>query len=76
MTPTQNDTKQDSTTEAAQTENGVHVENNETGPDYSIDPENEVTGAKLILIHIGICLCTFLIGLVKISDLKNSYSSC
>jgi len=33
--------------------------------EYSIDPENEVTGVKLFLIHIGICLCTFLIGLVK-----------
>ena len=33
--------------------------------EYSIDPENEVTGAKLLLIHIGICLCTFLIGLVS-----------
>lgn len=28
-----------------------------------IDPENEVTGVKLLLIHIAICLCTFLIGL-------------
>lgn len=32
--------------------------------DATIDPENEVTGIKLLLIHIGICLCTFLIGLV------------
>lgn len=30
-----------------------------------IDPENEVTGVKLLLIHIAICLCTFLIGLVS-----------
>ncbi|KAI1420133.1 MFS general substrate transporter [Xylaria sp. FL1777] len=28
-----------------------------------IDPENEVIGVKLLLIHIAICLCTFLIGL-------------
>ncbi|KAI0466914.1 major facilitator superfamily domain-containing protein [Xylaria cf. heliscus] len=28
-----------------------------------IDPENEVTGVKLLLIFIAICLCTFLIGL-------------
>ena len=34
--------------------------------EYSIDPENEVTGVKLLLIHIGICLCTFLIGLVSL----------
>ncbi|RWA10590.1 hypothetical protein EKO27_g4512 [Xylaria grammica] len=31
--------------------------------DDDIDPENEVTGVKLLLIHIAICLCTFLIGL-------------
>ncbi|KAH4161849.1 hypothetical protein HBI04_127330 [Parastagonospora nodorum] len=31
--------------------------------DATIDPENEVTGIKLLLIHIGICLCTFLVGL-------------
>ncbi|KAI1345531.1 major facilitator superfamily domain-containing protein [Xylaria sp. FL0043] len=28
-----------------------------------IDPENEVQGTKLILIHLSICLCTFLVGL-------------
>jgi hypothetical protein len=33
--------------------------------DTSIDPQNEVTGAKLLLIHAGLCLCTFLIGLVR-----------
>ncbi|KAI1114207.1 major facilitator superfamily domain-containing protein [Nemania sp. NC0429] len=33
------------------------------GPDTSIDPENEVQGFKLILIHIALCLCTFLVGL-------------
>ncbi|PVH97412.1 MFS general substrate transporter [Periconia macrospinosa] len=31
--------------------------------DSSIDPQNEVTGTKLLLIHTGICLCTFLVGL-------------
>ncbi|KAF1940885.1 MFS general substrate transporter [Clathrospora elynae] len=31
--------------------------------DTSIDPGNEVTGVKLLLVHIGICLCTFLVGL-------------
>lgn len=29
-----------------------------------IDPANEVQGTKLILIHLSICLCTFLVGLV------------
>ncbi|KAJ8133036.1 hypothetical protein O1611_g589 [Lasiodiplodia mahajangana] len=28
-----------------------------------IDPENEVTGLKLLLIHIALCLSTFLVGL-------------
>ncbi|RDA91790.1 hypothetical protein CP533_2822, partial [Ophiocordyceps camponoti-saundersi (nom. inval.)] len=28
-----------------------------------IDPGNEVRGVKLMLIHIAICLCTFLVGL-------------
>ena len=36
-------------------------------PEMDIDPENEVTGIKLLLIHTGICLCTFLIGLVSCS---------
>ncbi|PQE28116.1 Major facilitator superfamily domain general substrate transporter protein [Rutstroemia sp. NJR-2017a BBW] len=31
--------------------------------DQSIDSENEVTGIKLILIHAGICMCTFIVGL-------------
>ena len=29
-----------------------------------IDPENEVTGVRLLVVHIGVCLCTFLVGLV------------
>jgi ABC-type Fe3+ transport system permease subunit len=32
-----------------------------------IDPANEVQGTRLILIHIAICLCTFLVGLVCVS---------
>ncbi|KAK7733716.1 hypothetical protein SLS53_008183 [Cytospora paraplurivora] len=28
-----------------------------------IDPANEVQGTKLVLIHLSICLCTFLVGL-------------
>ena len=28
-----------------------------------IDPANEVQGAKLVVIHLTICLCTFLVGL-------------
>lgn len=30
-----------------------------------IDPDNEVKGPKLLLLHIGLCLCTFLVGLVE-----------
>lgn len=33
--------------------------------EMDIDPENEVKGIRLLLIHTGICLCTFLIGLVS-----------
>jgi hypothetical protein len=36
--------------------------------DATIDPENEVTGIKLLLIYIGICLCTFLVGLVSVIE--------
>ena len=41
-------------------------------PEMDIDPENEVKGIKLILIHTGICLCTFLIGLVGYSSNNSS----
>jgi len=34
-----------------------------------IDPENEVNGLKLYLIHSVICLCTFLVGLVSYTGL-------
>lgn len=34
-------------------------------PEMDIDPENEVKGISLLLIHTGICLCTFLVGLVS-----------
>lgn len=30
-----------------------------------VDPENEIQGIKLVLIHTAICLCTFLVGLVS-----------
>lgn len=30
-----------------------------------IDPLNEVQGIKILLIHIAICLSTFLVGLVR-----------
>lgn len=34
----------------------------------SIDPENEIVGARLLLIHIGTTLATFLAGLVGTPD--------
>lgn len=37
-----------------------------------IDPENEVQGIKLLLIHIAVCLCTFLVGLVSTTFLNIS----
>lgn len=40
-----------------------NTEGNAAGMD--IDPENEITGIKLLFIHTGICLCTFLVGLVS-----------
>ena len=40
---------------------------NKEPPEMDIDPENEVKGVKLLLIHTGICLCTFLIGLVSLA---------
>jgi hypothetical protein len=33
--------------------------------DDSIDPENEIVGIRLLLIHIGITLSSFLAGLVN-----------
>lgn len=35
-----------------------------------IDPANEVQGVKLVVIHLSICLCTFLIGLVSAQGFK------
>ncbi|ETS76587.1 hypothetical protein PFICI_11974 [Pestalotiopsis fici W106-1] len=35
----------------------------ETPINEDIDPRNEVQGVKLILIHLAICLCTFIVGL-------------
>ncbi|KAI1183938.1 MFS general substrate transporter [Nemania serpens] len=35
----------------------------ETSITGDIDPANEIQGLKLILIHLSICLCTFLVGL-------------
>lgn len=41
------------------------LEHQENNTNQDIDPENEVKGLKLVLIHISICLCTFLVGLVS-----------
>ena len=45
--------------------NNTAEEELEKAPEYDIDPENEVTGVKLLIVHTGICLCTFLVGLVS-----------
>lgn len=47
--------------EKAQTERNA----SDIQEDASIDAENEVQGLKLILIHTAICICTFLVGLVR-----------
>ncbi|KAM0798243.1 major facilitator superfamily domain-containing protein [Usnea florida] len=61
------DTKHDETKDNTQFESpqGHDSSNviNEEPPEMDIDPENEVKGIKLLLIHTGICLCTFLVGL-------------
>ena len=63
------ETKQDDTNDNTQLESPRgHVSSNGTKkkpPEMDIDPENEVKGIKLLLIHTGICLCTFLVGLVS-----------
>ena len=33
--------------------------------DDSIDPENEIVGTRLLLIHFGVTLSSFLAGLVR-----------
>ena len=40
--------------------------------DGSIDPENEVTGIRLIVLHTGLCLCTLLVGLVSCERVSSS----
>lgn len=35
-------------------------------PEATVDPANEYKGTKLLLIHIAICLCNFLVGLVRV----------
>ena len=32
----------------------------------AIDVENEITGANLLILHTGLCLCTLLVGLVRL----------
>ena len=63
------ESKQDDTERDTQLElprgNDSSNRTEEGPPEMDIDPENEVKGIKLLLIHTGICLCTFLIGLVS-----------
>ena len=37
----------------------------DSAQETSIDPENEITGTRLLLLHIGLCLTTFITGLVS-----------
>ncbi|KAI0386712.1 hypothetical protein F5Y04DRAFT_275163 [Hypomontagnella monticulosa] len=50
-------------------QNDVDSKDSEAGvlEEQSIDPENEVKGTELILLHIAVCLCNFLVGLMHSS---------
>lgn len=43
--------------------NGTNNSQTMTAADISIDSRNEVTGLKLLVLHTGLCFCTFLVGL-------------
>ena len=54
---------------------GVYGSGTEAAKDNSIDPRDEVTGWKLLILHTGLCLCTFLVGLVCYTSQKRYCSS-
>ena len=64
MEAKQDDTKDNTHLESPQANVSSNSTQNEP-LEMDIDPENEVKGMKLLLIHTGICLCTFLVGLVS-----------
>ncbi|KAH9884989.1 MFS general substrate transporter [Xylariomycetidae sp. FL2044] len=51
------------TSNTDQEKHGDHPGPDTDGISQDIDPANEVTGVKLVVIHVAICLCTFLVGL-------------
>ncbi|OTA98605.1 hypothetical protein M426DRAFT_17239 [Hypoxylon sp. CI-4A] len=55
--------KEDLTLEKKEAPTTQAVTETENDINDDIDPENEVQGVKLLLIHISLCLCTFLVGL-------------
>ena len=62
------DTAANLQTQQSQEKHNYYDTKTENGGEWSqmdIDPEDEVTGAKLYTIHVGICLCIFLVGLVR-----------
>lgn len=64
MSATSDDMLNKATEEKAidtETRNDERPDANDISED--IDPENEVTGPKLYLIHFAICLCTLIVGL-------------
>ena len=67
MESNQIDTENDAQPEPPRGKNSTANAEKEAS-EMDIDPENEVKGIKLLLIHTGICLCTFLIGLVSYSS--------
>jgi hypothetical protein len=38
----------------------------------SIDHENEIAGTRLLLLHIGLCLTTFITGLVSLNSIARA----
>ena len=38
----------------------------------SIDPENEIAGTRFLLLHIGLCLTTFITGLVSLNSIARA----
>jgi hypothetical protein len=44
---------------------GKPADSSVTQVEQTIDPENEIVGARLLLIHIGVTLAAFLAGLVS-----------
>jgi hypothetical protein len=61
---TDTETKKDSINDGVSEKGPGVVAASEAVQDDSIDADNEITGPRLLLIHMAFCLCIFLSGLV------------